>query len=92
MFLDASRYAKVMQETVTLADGRVVSALRLRPLPPSAGTAHAVQDNDRLDLLAQAGYADGTRFWHIADANSALDAARELCAETGATLTLPDER
>ena len=39
-------------------------------------------ERDRLDLLAQARYGDDTRFWHIADANTALD-ARKLTAHTG---------
>lgn len=89
MFLDTSRYAKVAQDEVDLPDGRTTRAIRLRRLPPTAvGELHAVRDHDRLDLLAQSRYADGTRFWHIADANSALD-ARDLCAMTGTELNLP---
>lgn len=79
MFLDTSRYAQVDQ-----AD----AALKLRRLPAVTGEDYAVKDNDRLDLLAQSRYADGTRFWHIADANTALD-ARTLTAEIGGHLTLP---
>ena len=87
MFTDKSRYAKV--ETVeTQVGGRPVSALKLRRLPPVPGDPYTVKDNDRLDLLAQQQYADGTRFWHIADANSALQAA-ELTAVTGENLDLP---
>lgn len=88
MFLDTSRYAKIAQDETVTADGRAVSAIRLRRLPPTAGEAHAVQDNDRLDLLAHANYADGRRFWHIADANTALD-ARELTAQTSDIVKLP---
>ena len=32
-----------------------------------------VQAGDRLDLLAQARTGDATQFWHVADANTALD-------------------
>ena len=32
-----------------------------------------VQSGDRLDLIAQARTGDATQFWHIADANTALD-------------------
>jgi hypothetical protein len=60
----------------------------LRALPPVTGEAYSVIERDRLDLLAQARYADGTRFWHIADANTALE-ANTLTAETGATINLP---
>jgi hypothetical protein len=88
MFLDTSRYAQVAQDEVTGLDGRPVRALRLRRLSYVIGDPHAVTDHDRLDILAQASYADGSRFWHIADANTGLD-ARQLTAEPGATLTLP---
>jgi hypothetical protein len=88
MFLDSSRYAGVPVDAADTRDGRKVTAIRLRPLPPVAGDPYAVIDRDRLDLLAQARYADGTRFWHIADANPALD-ARELTAETGKVIDVP---
>lgn len=88
MFLATSRYALVAQDTVNGPDGQPLLALRLRPLPPTAGEAHRIRDHDRLDTLAQAGYADGARFWHIADANAALD-ARQLTVTVGAILKLP---
>jgi hypothetical protein len=88
VFLDNSRYAKVAQDTVQTRTGRAVAAIRLRPLPPTAGEPYMVLERDRLDLLAQARYADGTRFWHVADANTALD-ARELTDEAGAVVMLP---
>ncbi len=88
MFLDKSRYAKVEQEQTETRAGRPVTAIKLRRLAPVDGDNHAVKDNDRLDLLAHASYGDGTRFWHIADANTALQ-ANELVAETGAVLKLP---
>ena len=88
MFLATSRYALVRQDEVAGPDGRPVMALRLRRLPPTPGDAHGVNDHDRLDVLAQAHFADGTRFWHIADANSALD-ARQLTGVVGDTLKLP---
>ena len=88
MFLDGSRYAKVPTEITKATDGRTVVALMLRRLPPTSGSAYEIKDNDRLDLLAQSTTGDGTRFWRIADANSALDAA-DLTARTGDTLALP---
>ncbi len=88
MFLDSSRYAKVPQEEAVTREGRKVLALRLRPLPPTPGDPFEVRENDRLDLLAHARFADGTRFWHVADANTALD-ARALAAATGAVFRLP---
>lgn len=88
MFLDTSRYARVAQDTVPTRSGRTGSAIRLRALPPTTGEPYAVIDRDRLDLLAQARYADDTRFWHIADANTALD-ARTLTDDTGDVIILP---
>jgi len=88
MLLDTSRYAKVTQEAVETRDGRRVTALKLRPLPPTVGAPYSVRDDDRLDLIAHTAYADDTRFWHIADANTALE-ARILTAETGAIILVP---
>jgi hypothetical protein len=89
MFLENSRYARQPTADVTTPDGRTVTALTLRPLPAVTGAPHPVVDHDRLDLLAFDTYSDGTRFWHVADANTALDASRELVARTGDTLNLP---
>ncbi|MCY1352272.1 hypothetical protein D9M69_385610 [compost metagenome] len=47
-----------------------------------------VQAGDRLDLLAHARNGDATQFWHVADANSALD-GRSLVATPGDTLLVP---
>ncbi len=88
MFLPNSRYARVATEQTTTADGRTVTALVLRHLPPVQGDPYQVKDNDRLDLLADQSYGDDSRFWRIADANTALD-ARTLTAETGDVIALP---
>jgi nucleoid-associated protein YgaU len=88
MFTDKSRYAKVATVETQASGGRSVVALKLRRLPPEAGDPYTVKDNDRLDLLAQQQYGDGTGFWHIADANSALQ-ANDLTAVTGESLNLP---
>jgi hypothetical protein len=88
MFLENSRYFKVDTVQATAAGGAPVTALKLRPLAAPAGDAYTVKDNDQLDVLAQQQYADGTKFWHIADANTALQAS-DLVAETGATILKP---
>lgn len=88
MFLDSSRYARVPQEVVTTRDGRAVAALVLRRLPPTTGDPYAVRDDDRLDVLAHGRFADGTHFWRIADANTALE-ARALVAQTGDVVAVP---
>ena len=63
-------------------------ALKLRKLTPVAGEPRTVMSGDRLDLFAQQGYGDATQFWHVADANTALD-SRELTAVPGDTLDVP---
>jgi nucleoid-associated protein YgaU len=88
MFLENSRYFKVPTVESATDDGRAVTALKLRPLPVPSSVTHVVKDNDQLDVLAHQHYSDGTKFWHIADANTALQAS-ELVSETGATILRP---
>ena len=88
MFLPNSRYAKLATVTPHLASGEEVVALKLRKLTPVEGAPRGVQSGDRLDLIAQQVSADATQFWHIADANSALD-SRTLVALPGDTLQVP---
>lgn len=88
MFLANSRYVTLPTVETTAADGRPVTALKLRPLPAVAGEPVATQANDQLDRLAQEHYGDGTRFWHVADANTALE-AHELTDTPGSILNLP---
>jgi len=88
MFLPNSRYALVATVTTRLATGEQVVALKRRLLTPAVGTPQTVIDGDRLDVIAQQQYADSTQFWHIADANTALD-SRTLVAVAGDTLNVP---
>ena len=88
MFLENSRYSQQPTVEVTTREGRTALALKLRKLPSPSGEPHTVQDHDRLDVLAQETYNDGTKFWHIADANTELQ-ANDLVAEPGTTMTLP---
>jgi hypothetical protein len=88
MFLPNSRYAKVATVTTSLATGEEVVALKLRKLAPVSGEPRTVLSGDRLDVIAQQRYADATWFWHIADANTALD-SRTLVAEAGDTVIVP---
>jgi len=72
MFASNSRYANMQTYTMTLPDGRVVTAVRL-PLPtplPLAGF-HPRGQGDRLDLLAARYLKDATLFWRLCDANNA---------------------
>ena len=77
MFATDSRYAKLGTYTVTLRDGRVVTATRLWQSPaalPLAGYHTRVQ-GDRLDLLAARYLQDPTLFWKLCDANGTPVAA-----------------
>ena len=74
MFIDNSRYVDVKTVDVETEDGRSVTAIRLRRLPYVEGAPTVVKGNDRLDVMAQRQYSDGTKFWHIADANTELEA------------------
>jgi hypothetical protein len=89
MFLPNSRYAKVATVTTKRRpEGDEVVALKLRRLTPVSGVAQAVRAGDRVDLIAHEINGDATQFWHVADANTALD-ARTLVAEAGDTIQVP---
>jgi hypothetical protein len=88
MFSDRSRYAKVKTDRVKTPEGREVTAIRLRRLPATQGVAVEASQGDRLDLRAQRHFGDGTMFWHIADANTALE-AKTLVARVLRTFKLP---
>ena len=74
-FLPSSRYAQLGTVEVQLANGRSVTIVKLRRLPPTDGELTTIEPHDRLDILANERYGDSTQFWYIADANSELDAA-----------------
>lgn len=74
MFIENSRYIDVKTVDVETENGRIVSAIKLRRLPYAAGAPTVIKGNDRLDVMAQRQYSDGTKFWHIADANTELEA------------------
>lgn len=88
MFLPNSRYARVATVQTTSSTGETMLALKLRRLAPVAGEPQMVQAGDRLDLLAHALNGDATQFWHVADANSALD-GRSLVETPGDSLLVP---
>ena len=90
MFLDNSRYFKVRTVTVTDENGREVTAVTLRRLPYVAGKPTVVKGNDRLDVMAGRQFKDATQFWHIADANTELE-ANKLVEEAGETILVPEK-
>jgi hypothetical protein len=88
MFLPNSRYADVEQGVVTLRAGATATIVRLRRLPAVVGEPTVVKGNDRLDIFADRRYSDPTKFWHVADANSELDANR-LVATPNRVIEVP---
>ncbi len=76
------------RSTPSSSTGEAVTALKLRRLTPLSGAAQTVQAGDRLDLIAHGLNGDATQFWHIGDANSALD-GRTLVATPGGSLLVP---
>jgi len=88
MFLSNSRYDGLPTVTATDRVGHEVAAVRLRPLPATAGEPVAVKGHDQLDVMSELRYRDATRYWHVADANSELEAAA-LVLTAGRTITLP---
>jgi hypothetical protein len=67
-----------------------VRVVKLRRLPYVPGKPAVVKGNDRLDVIAQRQYRDATRFWHVADANTELE-ANKLVSEAGETILVPDK-
>lgn len=88
MFLPNSRYAKVATVETVTSTGETVVALKLRRVTPVVGEPQTVQAGDRVDLYAHAINGDATQFWHVADANTALD-SRSLVEEPGDRVDVP---
>jgi len=78
MFHRNSRYLDIETTTAIRSNGNPVSVVKLRRLPDVDGGEVRVDDTMQLDVLAERQYKDPTRFWHIADANTELQAWRIL--------------
>ncbi len=93
-FPPGSRYHDIDVAQLTLPDGRTMTYLRRRFVPPPESFAllreHVVRAGERLDNIAAAYLGDPEQFWRIADANGAF-APEELTDEAGRRLriTLP---
>ncbi|OPY51012.1 MAG: hypothetical protein A4E49_02512 [Methanosaeta sp. PtaU1.Bin112] len=88
MFLDSSRYRDVRKTQAATKDGRVVNVVTLRRLPQAESEPAVVRGGDRLDVMAESLYDDGSRFWRIADANSELQ-ANDLVKVAGRVIEVP---
>ena len=89
MFLSNSRYFNTPTVTATGVDGHEVTAVALRVPPPTTGVATVVRSGDQLDMIAYRQTGDGTRFWHVADANSELE-ANALITRDGRVIAVPE--
>ena len=89
MFTKDSRYADTPTVTAKDGEGRDVAAVKLRSLPETVGASLTVKGADQLDVIADRCYRDGTRFWHIADANTELDAS-DILDPVGRTISVPE--
>lgn len=89
MFLKSSRYYGIETVQATDRSGRTVSAVKLRPLPATTGGPATVTQSDQLDIISDRRYRDATRFWHIADANTELE-ANELVRTPNRTILIPE--
>jgi len=74
MFNSNSRYANLPTAETEAKNGKKVTVVKLRRLPFVGGNLTEVKGNDRLDIMAHRKYKDGTQSWHIADANTELQA------------------
>ncbi len=91
MFFKGSRYEKVGDAQHTALNGRVSRYKKMRFIPDTpARFNHLVTQGERPDLLAFRYYGDPLKFWHIADANSVLQ-AEELTARQGRRILIPPD-
>ena len=88
MFLKNSRYYGLPTVAARDRNGRDVTAVKLRRLPETPGDDYAVRSSDRVDIIANARYSVATRYWHVADANSELE-AEELTQQVGRVVKVP---
>jgi hypothetical protein len=91
MIFKGSRYEKSGYMQFTQPGGRVVTALKIRVIPPTpAGYLHTFRADERLDILAYQFYRNPEKFWLIVDANTEMDP--EDLMEPGRQLRIPPDR
>ena len=90
MFSETSRYYRQKVVDAATKEGRIVKAVTLRRPPSVTGESTVVKGNDRLDIMAQRRYQNPAMFWHVADANTELQ-ANDLVKETGRIIKVPEQ-
>jgi len=74
MFDANSRYGKLPIVEAESATGKKANVVKLRKLPYTTANLTETKGTDRLDIMSHRKFKDGTKFWHIADANTELEA------------------
>ena len=92
MFEPNSRYASIPTQSFTQSDGRKVTYVRRRFLPQGQSLPLlrevVVENEERLDMLTAKTLGDPEQFWHIGDANNAMQ-PQALMTEPGRRLRVP---
>ena len=87
-----SRYHATPVSELELPDGRTVTHLSRRIVPPPEAFAavreHVVAQGDRLDLISAAALGDAELYWRLCDANAALR-PDELTETIGRRIRIP---
>jgi hypothetical protein len=95
LYPSTSRYYGIASAQLTHPDGRVVTYLKRRFVPPPENFAtlaeHQVVSGDRVDNLAARYLGDPEQYWRMCDANGVMNPA-ELTATIGRyiRITLPE--
>ena len=90
MFLKSSRYFDLGTVDAIDATGLTVKVVKFRRLGDTPGQDATVQGTDRVDILAEGRYRDAGRYWHIADANTELEALH-LTRPVGRIIRVPEK-
>lgn len=92
MFETTSRYYNLDTDTFTAPDGRRIAYVLRRFLPQGGKLSLLVEvtvaQGDRLDLISARTLGESELFWHVCDANDAMN-PEDLTAEPGAILRVP---
>jgi len=95
MFSLTSRYYGIATVTLETADGRKITFVRRRFVPPPERfellLEHVVSEGERLDNITAEYLGDPEQFWRVCDANGALR-PEELVETVGRRIriTLPE--
>jgi len=94
LFPASSRYYGIETATLVAADGKKISYIRRRFLPPPERLAllqeHVVTQGERLDNITAHYLGDPEQFWRLCDANAAMQPEELETINRRLRITLPD--